>query len=288
VSRGAIAAAVFVLVVPLGCRELAALGDAPAVTSPDAAQSDGHAACDATTGGSTDVDGDSGADGDPDGDADTGPSSDSPPDVPDASPAPPSSCLDVLRRDQSRTGAPSGRYSIAADGTTFDVHCDMNLMGGGWTAFFVGRLGRAFSHFDYPGDDCVNPEVQCLRHVPSTVTIDTPFAAMCGSDALGFSITAPVLDYLRHGLSNGWKPLSGARALAGSPNVAYGAMLYTGNGTDNTGWILSANDNAPLVTPHTFANSYDTYANTWDYCNGVDYNEAGADAGMPMVYLFYR
>jgi hypothetical protein len=185
--------------------------------------------------------------------------------------------------------APSGRYSITADGTTFDVHCDMNLTGGGWTAFFVGRLGCAFAHFDYPRNDCADPDTQCLHHVPSTVTIHTPFVATCGSDALGFSITVPVLDHFMHGLSNGWKPLPASTPLAGTPQVAYAAELWTGNGTDNPGWFLSAQDNAAGATPHTFANAYDLpNPRTWDYCNGVDYNEAGADANRPMVHLLYR
>jgi hypothetical protein len=280
VNRGAIAGAIFVLVVSVSCRELAGLGEAPRVlTSPDGAQSEGHAVCDATTEGSTDVSGDAGADALPDGHAGADAPSDSAFDVLEGSPAPPSSCLDVLRRNP---GAPSGRYSITVDGAKFDVHCDMNLKDGGWTAFYVGRLGGVFAHFDYPVNDlCVDPEVQCLRHLPTTVTLDTPFAAICGSDALRFSITIQVLGYFRFGVPNDWQTLPASTALAGSPNAAYAAMLYTGNGTGNPGWILSANDNTPNGTTHTFASAYTTRDYNWNYCNGVDYTDAGADT--PMV-----
>ena len=203
--------------------------------------------------------------------------------------APPSSCLEVLQRNPE---AESGRYSITVQGNGIEVHCDMTLAGGGWTAFFVNRLGsgNVFAHFDSTGagpvDDCPDPETRCLRHIPTTVDSSTSFAAECGSDALGFAVNANVIAYLARGASSRWQPLTGQVALAGNPTMSFGGKLWTGDGATNEGWIISANDFDPTYTTHTFASSYDSVASGWDYCNGVDYNAAPGE--LPMVYLFYR
>ncbi|HLK39290.1 MAG TPA: fibrinogen-like YCDxxxxGGGW domain-containing protein [Polyangiaceae bacterium] len=202
--------------------------------------------------------------------------------------APPSSCLEVLHRNPA---AASGRYSITVQGNAIEVHCDMALAGGGWTAFFVDRLGsgNVFAHFDSTPalvDDCPDPETRCLRHLPSTIDSNTSFAAECGGDALGFAVNTNVIAYFARGASSRWQPLTGQVALAGRPTLSFGGKMWTGDGSANEGWILSANDFDPSYTTHTFASSYDSVASGWDYCNGVNYN--GATGELPMIYLLYR
>ncbi len=98
----------------------------------------------------------------------------------------------------------------------------MTLSGGGWTAFFSGRLGEAnvFAYFvavdGVISDDCSAPDTLCLRHIPSTVTLASTLAATCGDAAVLMTVAAPgaILDYFRTGASYEWQ---GFATVAGKP-----------------------------------------------------------------------
>lgn len=91
---------------------------------------DGDADTDADGDTDTDADGDTDTDTDGDTDADTDTDT-------DADPGDPLSCADALARD---TSASSGVFTIDPDGAggapAFDVYCDMDTDGGGWTLWW--------------------------------------------------------------------------------------------------------------------------------------------------------
>jgi hypothetical protein len=203
----------------------------------------------------------------------------------------PESCLYVHRQHPD---AGTGRYTIAVGGQPVDVRCDMVLDNGGWTTFFAGHVGwqNVFAHFDSayplapPQDICPDPETRCMRHVPSSVTNANQFAAMCGSDAVRFSIRASTLVYFQLGISTTWQLIDNVVPISGHPIVSDAVQIFAGDGVTNRGWILSGDNQAPLSA--TFASSYNATVNQWDFCNGVDYNSTEAGANTPMVYLLYR
>jgi hypothetical protein len=177
----------------------------------------------------------------------------------------------------------SGVYDIGWAGVPKSTWCDMEMQGGGWTAFFVGRVGQAytFAHFESDEDKCSDPARTCLRRLPSSVSVNTQFAASCGSDAIMFSLAEPGIAYFVEGTSHLWTPLFNVQVAVGSPMLADAMFLWTGiqKGQDE-GWIISANDASPSSTPHTFASSYD-YNGNWNYCNGKP-----ARDGAPTLLLF--
>jgi hypothetical protein len=215
---------------------------------------------------------------------------------PDAG-GPASSCLEMKRRQQD---AGSGLYPITIGGTAFDTYCNMDMDDGGWTTFFVQQLGAPhvvaqFEDVDAygnPKDTCGSPAASCLRHIPSAVTVANQFAVQCGGDALRFSVPPWVIAYWGYGVHRDWQPITGTVSIAGHPVLPLAQWFYTGdpppihvNGVN--GWIMSQYN--LFLSSYTFASSSSPDNPGWDFCNGVDYNDAGQDAtANPFVWLFYR
>jgi hypothetical protein len=170
----------------------------------------------------------------------------------------------------------TGLYPISWEGVVKPTYCDMDMLGGGWTAFFVGLVGHdlVFGHFeDDPTllDYCPDPSNRCLRRIPTAINETSQFAASCADDAIVFHVPKAVISYFATGKEQAWQFLSDVDVGAGSPNLNGATQIWTGMADgNNRGWIISANDHQPLATSLTFASSYD-YAKTWDFCN----NNAG-------------
>ena len=132
--------------------------DADADTDADS-DTDTHADADADT----DTDADSDTDADTDADTDTAP----PP------PTDPTSCADLLAREPS---AMSGVHTIDPDGPAgkppFDVICDMDTDGGGWTLWWWFLADRSVDWrtvSDVLGSDladCSTTAKSCFAHIP--------------------------------------------------------------------------------------------------------------------------
>ena len=161
----------------------------------------------------------------------------------------------------------SGVYDIQWLGSAKPTYCDMELQGGGWTAFFVGVVGHdlTFAHFGTDAEKCPDPAARCLRRLPPAASTTWQFAVTCGTDAITFSLGAPGIDYFVSGGHHDWQPLAQLQVGHGNPDLSTARNLWTGVDVES-GWILSADDMTG-PTPHTFASSYDLNAN-WDYCNG--------------------
>jgi hypothetical protein len=201
----------------------------------------------------------------------------------------PGSCLDVLRASPD---AGSGVYPIVVNGNSVHTYCDMDLDDGGWTAFYVGRLGtlNVFAHFEDATDTCPSPGATCLRHPPATVTPANDFAVQCGADAIRFNAPGTVVEYWELGVSSAWEPLSNAVAVAGQPNTTFAKYFFTGEGPTyplhSRGWVIGGDY---YKVQETFASSFDSNSqDQWDWCNGVDYNGDEAGTGFPIVRLLYR
>eukprot|EP01116_Phalansterium_solitarium_P005001 TRINITY_DN1625_c0_g1_i5.p1 TRINITY_DN1625_c0_g1~~TRINITY_DN1625_c0_g1_i5.p1 ORF type:complete len:2391 (+),score=774.34 TRINITY_DN1625_c0_g1_i5:133-7305(+) len=198
----------------------------------------------------------------------------------------PLSCLEIQRNNASAT---SGMYWIDPDGPgplfPYDVYCDMDHDGGGWTSFFVGTNGKTsyFDRFDATAWNCIDSTSRCLRSLPPRVDLTFTLMATCGDSAVKFNIpSTTVLNYFQTmgtGLGTSWVELPGALpapignyTLNPVETYAFSQMfLYA-----SSGWVLASKSTAGTTT---FASSN---ANTgYDYCNGQ------ANAISP-IKLFYR
>eukprot|EP01116_Phalansterium_solitarium_P009467 TRINITY_DN2361_c0_g2_i2.p1 TRINITY_DN2361_c0_g2~~TRINITY_DN2361_c0_g2_i2.p1 ORF type:complete len:158 (-),score=34.19 TRINITY_DN2361_c0_g2_i2:566-1039(-) len=141
--------------------------------------------------------------------------------------------------------------------------------GGGWTAFWSGKNGKAnvFARFDTSALSCSDSATSCLRRLPSGVTTGSWIMAICGPTAIKFQLNAGALSYFASGTRNGqWQgPLVGT-TVRGTPGFALNNLyIWTGDSGTNYGWIVSQSQ----LAASTFASSYDSNT-SWDYCNGVN------------------
>lgn len=190
-----------------------------------------------------------------------------------------SSCAELRRLDPTLA---SGEYPLRVDGREITAYCDMDMDGGGWTAFFAGQNGslHIFGKHEYDVEVCDEPSERCIRKLPDSLGDDVgvELAVECGEDAVGFSGTAVVVDYFRNGAQRGWVLLDEVRALKGAPILSFASKLWTGSSLTNSGWIISLGDN--LAKASTFAAYYEYNAN-WSFCNGRPDEDA-------RVRLYYR
>jgi hypothetical protein len=188
------------------------------------------------------------------------------PDTSDSAPLPVQDSCAALHAASPQTA--TGTQTINWDGKPKSTYCDMTLDAGGWTAFFVGQVGHdlTFGHFDTDKESCPDPNLKCLRRLPSTVTSSAEFMAQCGADVIKFKLGGAAFGYFSNGAQAAWANVLTPTAIAGNPDLSTATKVWTGGG-GNLGWIISANDQSPGSTPVTFASSYDFNAN-WDYCNG--------------------
>lgn len=164
---------------------------------------------------------------------------------------------------------PSGTYDVLWRGQLTTAYCDMTTAGGGFTAFFSGRIGTAntFAHFEDANDHCSDPAMRCLRHLAPGLTVSAQFLATCGDAKVTFQMDLAALAYFAGGVQGRWRPLANVAAASPSARADFATKVWTGDGP-NTGFIVSNDDNEPTFTPHTFLSSYDFNAG-WNYCNGV-------------------
>ena len=150
----------------LGCAPSSIkLGEDTGLRPPEEdADTDADSDADTDADSDTDTDADSDADTDADTDTDTAPP---PP------PADPTSCAELLAREPATV---SGVYTIDPDGPAgeppFDVVCDMDTDGGGWTLWWWFNADRSVDWStvsDMLGSDladCSTTAKSCFAHIP--------------------------------------------------------------------------------------------------------------------------
>jgi hypothetical protein len=130
------------------------------------------------------------------------------------------SCDDIHQKTPS---APTGVYTVVMQGRSVAVFCEMNLAGGGFTAFFSGSSGHdnVFAHFESTIVFCTDPAQKCLRRLPPEIDQNHLFMATCGDDAITFRVNTFGLALFNHGGQSKWQPLSHVTAVRGAPVLAY-------------------------------------------------------------------
>ncbi|GAB5388401.1 MAG: hypothetical protein Alpg2KO_13690 [Alphaproteobacteria bacterium] len=170
-----------------------------------------------------------------------------------------------------------GLYEIASSPYAADhVYCDMTLSDGGWQAFYRGSNGspHVFANFELTAENCPDVENQCLRRLPSGVSLSDRFMARCGGTAITFTASTGVLNLFANGTQSNWNSITSVATVLVSAAHVYDTV-WTGSAT-NRSFIIARSSSSS----QTFMSSYNLN-NGWDSCN------SSANTGSP-ISLYFR
>eukprot|EP01116_Phalansterium_solitarium_P016435 TRINITY_DN3820_c0_g3_i1.p1 TRINITY_DN3820_c0_g3~~TRINITY_DN3820_c0_g3_i1.p1 ORF type:complete len:3104 (-),score=266.35 TRINITY_DN3820_c0_g3_i1:242-9553(-) len=174
------------------------------------------------------------------------------------------SCREIQLANMSAT---SGVYWIDPDGDLgpifpYQVYCDMDTDGGGYTSFFANKNGQNYFFQSHGSSalDCPDPTTQCVRRLPPTIDLNYQVIATCGSASIKFQMTTATLNYFQSGAGTSFVQVPSVAAVTSS-TYAFGQIWFIAN---NGGWALGGSS----TFPPGFSSSFSSAAYAYDMCNG--------------------